>query len=54
MYSRRLDLKGLLAEMTPEELAAKNKRMRLMALSRWENEGGAPFDPATNPEKTYR
>ncbi len=60
MYSRRLDLDNLLTESTPEKLSEsdiKNQRMRLQALSRWENEGGALPEPnlsEANPEKIHR
>ena len=59
MYSKRLDLDDLLAETPSGELPAMddtNQRMRLLALSRWENEGGAlrgPQDPGS-PEKIHR
>lgn len=42
MYSRRLDLDALLAEMTPDQ----NNPARVKALSRWENEGGTPSSSA--------
>lgn len=60
MYSRRLDLDNLLTEPAPEKLSEidiKNQRMRLQALSRWENEGGALPEAnlsETNPEKIHR
>ncbi len=60
MYSRRLDLDNLLTESAPEtpsESDIKNQRIRLQALSRWENEGGALPETnlsETNPEKIHR
>ncbi|HQW57715.1 MAG TPA: hypothetical protein PK583_02025, partial [Gammaproteobacteria bacterium] len=59
MYSKRLDLDNLLTEPAPEkptESDIKNQRMRLQALSRWENEGGALPEAnlsETNPEKIH-
>lgn len=54
MYSRRLDLNNLLKEKTPEQLAAEAQRMRLMALSRWEGEGGSvPRPSGPNPEQMH-
>jgi len=50
MYSKRLDLNNLRAELTGSE--AKNKRMKLQALMRWDNEGGAvPVSTDLNPEE---
>ena len=52
MHSKRLDLDNLLAELTAND--AKNQRMRLLALSRWEGEGGAvPGSSALNPEEIH-
>ncbi len=59
MYSRRLDLDNLLTETPPasseEDLSSCT---RLLALSRWENEGGAlpqlDVSSETNPEKIHR
>lgn len=56
MYSKRLDLDKLLAETLPEnssEHEKRRKRMKLMALTRWENEGGAVPKPGTNPEEIH-
>jgi catechol 2,3-dioxygenase len=56
MYSKRLDLDNLLAETASDNLSEdeiKRQKMRLVALTRWENEGGAPKDPfwlEPNPE----
>lgn len=61
MHSRQLDLDDLLAE----KVAAKhvtsdekiNQRMRLLALTRWEGEGGTvsePVDLGINPEEIHR
>lgn len=53
MYSRRLDLNDLLAELTASE--ARKQKMRLQALSRWENEGGATTQSAgPNPEEIHK
>lgn len=60
MFSKRLDLDSLLAEALPDQLPgtqSTNEIMRLRALSRWENEGGAlvePEDLANNPEEIHR
>ena len=60
MYSRPLDLKNLLAEAAPNEAEgfhAMDQRMRLQALSRWENEGGALINsdkPGSSPEVIHR
>lgn len=51
MHTKRLDLDSLLRE-TPTD--KNNQRMRLQALSRWENEGGSlssSNDTALNPEE---
>jgi catechol 2,3-dioxygenase len=51
MHTRRLDLDSLLREIATDK---NNQRMRLQALSRWENEGGSlssSNDPALNPEE---
>lgn len=53
MYSKRLDLDNLLAEITAME--AKSKRMKLQALTRWEGEGGAvSASSEVNPEEIHR
>jgi len=60
MHSNHLDLENLLAESIPDSLPPSdgtNQRMRLLALSRWENEGGAlrePNDLGNNPETIHR
>lgn len=61
MYSKRLDLDNLLAEKVPAKHTASDKenkqRMRLLALTRWEGEGGAVSDPVElgiNPEEIHR
>ncbi len=60
MHSKRLDLDKLLTETVPGKLSEsdiKKQRMRLLALSRWENEGGAVPEPTTtgpNPEEIHR
>lgn len=49
MHSKRLDLDNLLTETVPNKLSEddiKKQRLRLLALSRWENEGGALPEPA--------
>jgi catechol 2,3-dioxygenase len=53
MYTRRLDLASLLAEAEAAP-GPGSQRMRLQALSRWENEGGSlsePEGPGPNPEE---
>lgn len=61
MYSKRLDLDDLLAENPQAQRAVSdekiNQRMRLLALTRWEGEGGAvsdPVDSGTNPEEIHK
>lgn len=60
MYSKRLDLDDLLAEIVQDDIPPPpngNQRMRLQALSRWENEGGALIQPDSleaNPEERHR
>ena len=58
MYSEPLDLKNLLAEAPPDslpEMDSTGERMRHLALSRWENEGGAlPVASGSNPETIHR
>jgi catechol 2,3-dioxygenase len=50
MHSKRLDLNNLRAELTSNE--ATDKRMKLRALMRWDNEGGAvPASTDINPEE---
>lgn len=58
---KRLDLDDLLAENPPVQRAAgdkkSNQRMRLLALTRWEGEGGAVSDPVDlgiNPEEIHK
>ncbi len=60
MYSKRLDLDNLLTEIKQDDITESpnnNQRMRLQALSRWENEGGALIQPdglEVNPEEIHR
>jgi hypothetical protein len=58
MFSKHLDLDHLLRETTPDkplESDIKNQRMRLLALTRWESEGGALPESqlGPNPEKIH-
>lgn len=61
MHSKPLDLHALLAEATPADLqkddVAKSQRMRLQAMTRWGNEGGAPIETteaSLNPEEVHQ
>ena len=60
MYSKPLALDSLLAEIAfapNAENDAHNQRMRLRALSRWENEGGTTAESvgsSINPEERHR